>query len=160
MEFLLFKNANQDQLVQAQELQVKCFSNPGEQWLSESRMVRYISSVKNILILATNLEKEIVGSLLWTEQWGPSIDSNLSQLAIHESYRRQGIGRELLKRFLQECKSEYYPISLYVRADNEAAKALYKAVGFQFISRLVDYYGTGQDGFFMQYFATKAKENK
>lgn len=54
-------------------------------------------------------------------------------LAIHPEYRGQGIGSQLLRRFLQTYGEQFLGFSLSVRADNEAALHLYEQVGFKSI---------------------------
>ena len=72
-------------------------------------------------------------------------------LTVDESYRRKGIGRELLRRILdwtrnQSCKA----VMLEVRVGNEEAMPLYTSFGFIEISRRANYYGPGKTAIVMR----------
>ncbi|MEM2102487.1 MAG: GNAT family N-acetyltransferase, partial [Candidatus Bathyarchaeia archaeon] len=63
------------------------------------------------------------------------------------THRRKGIGIKLLKRAEKEFVDLGVKVCyLEVRADNVAAKQLYKKVGYKEISVLKDYYFKGGHG--------------
>lgn len=66
---------------------------------------------------------------------------HINNVAVRESYRRQGIGRELLNRILAEGRRIGVPRAfLELRAGNSAALALYEECGFQVTARRKNYY--------------------
>lgn len=67
-------------------------------------------------------------------------------LAVHPERRRRGLGQRLLDALLDEARRRRLPqVLLEVRADNEAALALYRRAGFEPLSRRRGYYGPGAD---------------
>lgn len=66
---------------------------------------------------------------------------HINNVAVRESYRRRGIGRELLDRILAEGKRVGVPCAfLELRAGNSAALILYEKCGFQLTARRNRYY--------------------
>lgn len=71
-------------------------------------------------------------------------EGEIVELAVHPKYRRQGLASRLIEDlcgFLGSREALY----LEVRADNEAALSLYKALGFEQYSRRSCYYRDGTD---------------
>jgi ribosomal-protein-alanine N-acetyltransferase len=68
-------------------------------------------------------------------------DAHLDLLAVAPSYRRLGIGRQLLE-WLEECAvvAGIFSIALEVRAGNEAAQLFYKRMGYRTLAQLPGYY--------------------
>ena len=72
-------------------------------------------------------------------------------VTVADGHRRNGIGRELLRRLIdwsrtQKCEA----IMLEVRVGNEEAIPLYESFGFVEISRRKDYYGPGKPAIVMR----------
>jgi ribosomal-protein-alanine N-acetyltransferase len=68
-------------------------------------------------------------------------EADITNVAVLPAYRRQGIGARLVGAMLDLAKSEkIQKIMLEVRASNEAAIALYKKYGFQFLCKRKNYY--------------------
>jgi len=65
-------------------------------------------------------------------------ESELYRIAVLPDYRGQGLGKELLLRFLEKCKTAVF---LEVRSKNTAAIRLYESVGFIETGRRRGYYG-------------------
>lgn len=66
---------------------------------------------------------------------------HINNVAVRERHRRQGIGRDLLKRILEEGKRSGIPRAfLELRAGNSAALALYEKCGFSVTARRKNYY--------------------
>jgi len=71
----------------------------------------------------------------------------LNWFYVHPDYRQRGIGRELLKRVLDEARTlAVRKVYLDTSSDNSYARAvaLYKRFGFREEGRLLDYYGHGE----------------
>lgn len=72
-------------------------------------------------------------------------------LTVAAQLRRQGIGRELLRRLIDWARTKSAPsMMLEVRVGNEEALPLYTAFGFVEISRRSNYYGPGQTAIVMR----------
>ncbi|MBI2003427.1 MAG: GNAT family N-acetyltransferase [Parcubacteria group bacterium] len=67
----------------------------------------------------------------------------ISGFAIDSRFQKQGIGREVLTRLLEEFKDKKR-IDLVTHPDNEAALKLYKSFGFVVESRKENYFGDGE----------------
>lgn len=81
------------------------------------------------------LEKEIVGYILWSEKGGFRQEAvfELDQIAVAEKHRGRGIGTALilkslieLKKYLKKRKSKLKMVIVSVRKENPAAQTLYK----------------------------------
>lgn len=56
---------------------------------------------------------------------------DIHNLAVHPDYRRQGIGRALLREVIDEARRQGLSrVTLEVRKSNEAAQRLYQSLGF------------------------------
>ena len=64
-------------------------------------------------------------------------ECDLLNLAVAPAYRRQGIGRGLVRALLE---SRQGAIFLEVRESNQAARSLYRSLGFQEVSVRFQYY--------------------
>lgn len=66
---------------------------------------------------------------------------HINNVAVRESYRRQGLARTLIGRILEEGKRSGVPRAfLELRAGNSAALALYEECGFRVTARRARYY--------------------
>ncbi len=66
---------------------------------------------------------------------------HINNVAVRETYRRDGIGTALISRILQEAeRSGAFAAFLEVRAGNLAAQALYESCGFFVVGRRRNYY--------------------
>ena len=71
----------------------------------------------------------------------PGAAGDIQTLAVHPDYRGAGWGRKLLTELLDIAARRRVPeIFLEVRADNDAARALYGSCGFREIDRRPGYY--------------------
>jgi ribosomal-protein-alanine acetyltransferase len=85
---------------------------------------------------------EIAGEVVAVLQWRQvGEEAEIFDLAVESKYRRQGIGRLLLQRFLSSARErDVTKIFLEVRESNAAALALYRKLGFIVTGRRPDYY--------------------
>jgi ribosomal-protein-alanine N-acetyltransferase len=78
-------------------------------------------------------------------------ECDLLNLAVAPSYRRQGIGRALIRGLFE---SRQGTIFLEVRESNQAARALYKSMGFQEVKLRLQYYQSPpESGIVMKFFS-------
>ncbi|MBI3649630.1 MAG: ribosomal protein S18-alanine N-acetyltransferase [Acidobacteria bacterium] len=73
--------------------------------------------------------------------WTVADEMHVNNIASHPDYRRMGIGRSLIEAAIHEGRMRGVSfVLLEVRASNDAAQALYKKIGFNFVNRRRDYY--------------------
>lgn len=83
--------------------------------------------------------------------------ADVMTIAVAGHARRSGIGRALLLDLVGvAARRRIREVLLEVRADNDAALALYESLGFTRLSRRRGYYGPGQDGVIMRRRGTMA----
>lgn len=91
---------------------------------------------------------QVVGLLVL---WLVLDEAHIATIAVHPDFRRQGIGRLLLKTALEAAAAEGAKSGLLeVRAGNLAAQELYKRFGFVEVGRRPKYYkDNGEDAVLM-----------
>jgi ribosomal-protein-alanine N-acetyltransferase len=84
----------------------------------------------------------------------------LLNLAVHPQYRRRGVGRQLVERLISKLSQHRRDkITLEVRERNLTAQLFFKALGFQAVRVLREYYpDTGEDAYVMQYRLSDAQQ--
>ncbi len=86
-------------------------------------------------------------------------EGHILDVAVHRVHRGSGIGRLLVERVLEVCRSggaEF--VSLEVRPSNRGAIALYRRLGFTETGRRKRYYQDGEDALLMEYIFTDSEE--
>lgn len=142
-----FKLASLDDLSAIVHLERYCF-NPFIAF--ERRRWRYLisRSVCSVLLVYDNQTLVAYLCLFPHAGWhGVEIRS----LAVHWHYRRQGLGR-ILMRCAETFAGQQNFRSLYLSVDcvNEPAFLLYQHYGFQIKTRVKDYYGQERDAYRMR----------
>lgn len=78
-------------------------------------------------LVAVTEDEQVVGyagvHIVWDE-------GHITNICVAPEYRRQGVGRELLKVYLRYGDEHLRLLDLEVRVSNEAAIALYESLGF------------------------------
>ena len=84
--------------------------------------------------------------------WEIADELHITNIAIHPSWRRQGVGRMLLKGVLDDARERRLRlVVLEVRPSNAEAQGLYQSFGFRVIGRRHGYYyDTGEDALVME----------
>lgn len=84
--------------------------------------------------------------------WEVADELHITNIAVHPSARRRGIGRTLLGQVLGEARGRALRlVILEVRPSNVEARALYEAFGFRVVGRRRGYYyDTGEDALVME----------
>lgn len=70
---------------------------------------------------------------------------HIKDIAVHESYRGNGIGSALLTRGLGVLDGSVDTVKLEVRESNDTALSVYHEHGFRYARRIPGYYGDGED---------------
>ena len=92
---------------------------------------------KKALILCAKLDRKIVGyayARLEPRDWNALLDTcgALHDILVADSARRQGIGKQLLARTLDELRKRGAPrVVLHTAIKNRAAQKLFSAAGFR-----------------------------
>lgn len=68
-------------------------------------------------------------------------EADMMNLAVKDSYRRQGIAKQLIQSLIQRLSgAQVHSLSLEVRVSNDAAISLYSQMGFLQVGRRPNYY--------------------
>jgi ribosomal-protein-alanine N-acetyltransferase len=84
--------------------------------------------------------------------WEIADELHITNIAVHPSHRRQGVGRMLLQDILEDARERRLRlVVLEVRPSNTEARTLYEGFGFRVIGlRRGYYYDTGEDALVME----------
>lgn len=84
--------------------------------------------------------------------WEVADEIHITNIAVHPTARRQGIGRTLLGAVLDDARKRALRlVVLEVRPSNVEARSLYESFGFQVVGRRRGYYyDTGEDALVME----------
>jgi [ribosomal protein S18]-alanine N-acetyltransferase len=81
----------------------------------------------------------------------PGVKSRVLSLAVDRDHRGRGIGRRLMREIEDRAKENGSGLmTLEVRVTNVEAVNLYLAEGYLVKGSIADYYGKGQDAFYME----------
>ncbi|MBP3412769.1 MAG: ribosomal protein S18-alanine N-acetyltransferase [Oscillospiraceae bacterium] len=129
----MIRPMNESHVSAVAELEKLCFSAP---WSRRS----IASELENQLSLWLVEEREgVVAGYVGSQSVPPEAD--VMNVAVSPAYRRQGIGRALMEALITELSARgMESLTLEVRASNEAAIALYEALGFLQVGRRPNYY--------------------
>ena len=78
-------------------------------------------------------------------------EAEIVTLDVHPSWRRRGLGRELLRLARAGAATRgVCRVRLHVATDNAAALALYRGAGYRVAALVPDYYGPGRNAWAMR----------
>lgn len=103
--------------------------------VQESRIEEAFATFKDMRVLVAELDGAVVGLLTAHPTWpGAHLTTAwwVSEVYVAKSARRDGVGRALMQRFLDETLSgapEGTRVDIVTDHDNSAAAALYRALG-------------------------------
>lgn len=121
--------------------------------ISERQWRDLVRRAPGLTVLALSAN-ELAGVLVLSSR-GRTL--RILSLGVHPGFRRQGVGRVLLRQAEAAARSiSLARIRLEVRADNLGAIALYEAHGYRIEGRLPSYYGEGEDGVRMEHVISPA----
>lgn len=123
---LVISYANKSDAYQISLLEKECFSVP---W-SEASIIESIEKDYSIFLKAV-ADKKIVG---YAGLYKTFEEGDITNIAVSDKYRRQGIGSKLIDAVFYECKKQKISnIMLEVRKSNAMAIRLYEKKGFKCI---------------------------
>jgi [ribosomal protein S18]-alanine N-acetyltransferase len=105
-----------------------------------------------VMLVARASHLEGRGVIGFFAGWTVADEMHINNIASHPDYRRMGVGRRLIEHAVNEGAMRGVSfVLLEVRASNETAQALYKKLGFSYVSRRRDYYRSPtEDAFVMK----------
>ena len=107
------------------ELSKACFSVP---WSLDSISYEIENPLAKYVIAQDLSTNEVVG---FAGVWIVAGEGDITNIAVHPSYRKQGIASQLLSKLLELCKdNNCNDITLEVRVSNTPAQKLYTQFGF------------------------------
>ena len=124
---MIIREMTVEDAVAAAALEKECFSMPWSQKIYETTLAN-----KDTLYLLAEEDtpdgKVLVGMCGLQNILG---EADISNVAVKQEFRRQGIAEKLLGRLLEEGRRQgIYAFTLEVRSSNEAAIKLYEKYGF------------------------------
>ena len=79
--------------------------------------------------------------------WLLAEEIQITNVAVHIDYRRQGVGRRIMLHILQQGYEAGARLAfLEVRGSNQAARALYEGLGFVTVGERPNYYPEHREG--------------
>ena len=120
------------------------FKSPWSQAAFEAEMKKAIADLK----VARLAREDGVGSVVgYACCWLVADEIQITNLAVHNDYRRRGVGRRLMVHILQQgYKAGARLALLEVRGSNQAARALYGGLGFVTVQERPNYYSEHREG--------------
>ncbi|MBE7044290.1 MAG: ribosomal-protein-alanine N-acetyltransferase [Ruminococcaceae bacterium] len=115
------------------ELDRLCFGTP---WSEKS----FSDEAKNE-IAVYYLAKDAGKTVGYCGYWQVADEGDITNIAVHPDYRRQGIAKKLLETVIKCAKKQALVLmTLEVRKSNQAAISLYEKYGFRQIGMRKNYY--------------------
>ena len=146
---ILLKPMNPIHLEAVHEIERACFITP---WSKETILTEITSNSTTVYIVALVLQSfsppEVAG---YAGMWQLADEGHVTNLAVKESRRRQGIATMLLNHLTKlAIDRNLCGLTLEVRVTNTAAQDLYIQQGYVIEGRRKGYYAdTGEDAFIM-----------
>jgi N6-L-threonylcarbamoyladenine synthase len=128
--------ARESQLDQIMALERSCFDR--DAWAEESMRFELLADHTRYFVLLS--EQQVVGYAGLSKLPG-SEQADVQTIAVSEEIRGKGLGRKLMEKLIAEARAlGSQELFLEVRADNEVARSLYAALGFEHIDTRKRYY--------------------
>ena len=125
------------------ELDELSFSQP---WPADAFTLEFFN--QNARCWVVEVDKRVAAALVL---WRVLDEAHIATIAVHPDFRRQGLGKALLKTGMDEAYAEGARIyHLEVRAGNTAAIRMYADFGYEVVGRRTRYYqDNGEDALLM-----------
>lgn len=125
------------------ELEKLCFSSP---WSAQSLELLTREGIGMGVVYMQEGKVVAYGGMLCVVDQG-----QITNIAVHPDYRRQGIGRAIVGALLKHAMDEKFEeVTLEVRKSNQPAQAMYRSMGFKAIATRPGFYSKPtEDGVIM-----------
>lgn len=120
------------------EIENVSFKNPWRASTFSGEIVN--TGVSYPYVIVHRVFERVIGYIIY---WKIQEEVQISNFAIHPDFRRKGIGEAVMRsviKTIQRDGGEY--VFLEVRPSNQAARSLYKKLGFDVLGTRKDYYQT------------------
>ena len=120
------------------------FKSPWSQASFEAEMQKSFAGLKVARLAREDGIGPVVGYGCF---WLVADEMQITNLAVHDDYRRRGVGRQLMVHILRQGhKAGALLAFLEVRGSNRAARALYEGLGFVTVQERPNYYSEHREG--------------
>lgn len=120
------------------EVEKNCFE---DYWSKDSFKKELSNNLAKYLV--AKIDNKVVG---YVGIWFVVDEGHITNVAVHEDYRGQKIGDQLIKELVQVCKNnKIISMTLEVRASNVVAQNLYKKYGFKMAGIRKEYYSNNKE---------------
>lgn len=121
---MIVRNITEADVEQVYQIEQDVFSSP---WSKTSIMTEVISPKCHYKVVEA--DGEILG---YAGLWKIIDEGHITNIAVKEGRRNQGLGRALIEALVEECRAiDVKRYTLEVRVSNEAAIGLYKNLNFE-----------------------------
>ncbi len=140
---LKFNHLHPKDIAELMEVENSSFPDPWTPGLFEQELQNKLAHY-----LIVRLEDRLIA---YGGMWLIADEAHITNIAVHASFRRQGIGNQLLTRMVDYARiMNMRQMTLEVRASNEEAQRLYDKTGFFAVGRRPRYYlNNGEDAIIM-----------
>lgn len=139
-----FELLSEDNINEVWEIEKKCFNDP---W-SKNMFTAELGNSASVFIVAR--DEETGKAIGYGGVWTVMDVADITNIAVDEEYRRQGVGGEILRLLIKICKErQVETVNLEVRTDNQKAINLYKKTGFEECGLRKKYYHNRDDALLM-----------
>lgn len=143
---MIFLEATKEDFEEVLEIENECFIDP---YSRESLEYEFNENPLNKIIVCKDDDK-VVGFIDFMITFN---SATISQIAVKNEYRKQGIATKLLsemeKCFPSDIKDIVENVTLEVRESNQAAINLYKKNGYEEVVIKKHYYSNGENAIYM-----------
>ncbi|MGL5693615.1 MAG: ribosomal protein S18-alanine N-acetyltransferase [Peptostreptococcaceae bacterium] len=120
------------------EVEKNCFE---DYWSKDAFKKELTNNLAKYLV--AKKDGKVVG---YVGTWFVVDEGHITNVAVHEDYRGQKIGDQLIKELVQVCKNnKIVAMTLEVRASNRVAQGLYRKYGFKMAGIRKEYYSNNKE---------------
>ena len=120
------------------EVEKNCFE---DYWSKDSFKKELSNNLAKYLV--AKVDNKVVG---YVGIWFVVDEGHITNVAVHEGYRGQKIGDQLIKELVEVCKNnKIVSMTLEVRASNVVAQNLYRKYGFKMAGIRKEYYSNNKE---------------
>ena len=133
MENIVIRRMKPSDVEKVASLEKRNFSQP---WSSQGFLEALLKE-GTLFFVAVLFEEPIA----YSGMYYAADEGEITNIAVEEKFRKNGVGRKLLQELLMESEKEgIHQIFLEVRVSNEAAISLYQSMGFKIVGVRKEFY--------------------